>query len=120
MALFQKGVASEATKELTKEQTMEIYGLFKSGLDHTQMFTQNGISFASSEQVFAEIKRVEAEVQSKMIEGTIKDQASLVESIKSFLDAKTLIDDILIYNPSYDISRTWEMFIESFKAPEGI
>ena len=115
MSLFKKDTGTKETSELTPKEAQTIYGYFRDGMDHTQMFKSKGIPFSRSEAVWDEIKRLENEANSLAMEGKLSSEKDLVAGLKSsLLNVELLVEDVIKYNPTYDEDRTFDEWLKGF------
>lgn len=141
MSLFETPKQENTFTPFAVKQPMDIYALFKAGKDCTKMFIEDNVPTQDSEIVQEEIKRLEEEILSKMsgtfVIGTVntypngEDNEEVIENVYfkvstkanllasmtsiSILDKSIVLDDCIAYNPSYDPTRTWKQFVDSFK-----
>jgi hypothetical protein len=108
MSLFQIDNNGFELHEFTSDELMEIYELIKEKKSYVEIKQKLGYinTVSKVKEVETEIKRIESEVLS----ATLTTKQALIDSIESNLDVETVLDDVIIYNPSYNPSRTWTQF----------
>lgn len=121
MAVFNKQGSKEPSKELTSEEASEIYALFRSHYDFTQMFLEFGVRFVDSQRVWDEIKSLENTIFSLVAEGKTS-RGFILNSLESELlsnDLEKLLEDVVAYSMGDpDNPPTWKEFVEEF-GPDG-
>ena len=147
MSLFDKKKPGKEVEPLTPKMAQELYDLFRSGKTHTRLFIEDGVSFDDSGAVWNEIKKLEAEIMSKMsgsfvitpgipavydkfgklvekavppVYFVVKDEKMLVESLKSaLLDTAVLVTDVLRFSDGNpDDAPKWEDWVKSLDEQE--
>lgn len=144
MSLFDKKKPVKEVEPLTAKRAQELYAMFAEGIGETTMFIEHEVPFAESKVVWTEIKRLEAEVMSKM-SGTfiikagtpavydekgklvkeaippvyfvVKSEKMLVASLKSdLLDVAILTQHVREYSDGNpDAAPDFKTWLESFK-----
>ena len=117
MALFKIPIAATEYPVLTAEMAQAIYVKFKAGKDHTTQFTENGTYMYHSTLVWNEILKLESEITNYInTDVEPSSEAELIATISSdILDTETLVDDMIIYNPIYNVDRTFSEFMTENK-----
>ena len=117
MTLFKTNNTTTVVDAVTAEEAQEIYTALKSGKNATDLFKE-GTPFAKTAEVEAELKKLEAEVLSKM--PTATTETALKASMSSdILDTDILVTDVRIYsdgNP--DEEPTFDTWKASFNTEE--
>jgi hypothetical protein len=142
--LFKKIAKKKDPVVVDKKRAQEIYGMLAGGLNETTLFTEHEVAFEESAIVMAEIRRLEAEVMSKMsgnyitvpeipeirdennkviqefvpaVYFVVKDEKMLVESLKSeLLDVAILVTDVRRFSDGNpDDAPDFKTWLEGFK-----
>ncbi len=119
MRLFNKGNTSPPIPKLTSETAQEIYDLFAAGFDDTQIhkrgYHPQHISVVRGEFLGLERKAIQAMQADEVPKTVIALKAKLHSDL---LDVDKVVNDVQVYYPSYDPSRTWQAFFEVFVPPK--
>lgn len=120
MILFNKGNVSPPIPEVTNGVAQTIYNLFAAGLDDTQIHKKGYqpvyIGVVRGEILSLEKKIIQA-MQADEVPKTINELKA--ELYSDLLNVDKVVNDMLIYYPKYDPSRTWQKFFEVFVPPES-
>ena len=109
MSLFEKEIEVPITQSFSVKSASQIYVLFKSGKDCSQMFKEDRVPMEDSVLVFNEMSRIESVVLANI--STVNNIDALVSSISSsLLDVRTVVNDIIAYDPTYRLERTFDEF----------
>lgn len=111
MSLFKKPPKTRALPTLTPALAKTIYDLLATGIDATTVFTKHGHKIKHTEQVIAEMNRIEASAIKKVRDNQSMTKGNLIASLSSpLLIVATVVDDIIKYNPSFKDNRTYANF----------
>lgn len=115
MSLFVKNKEPKTPEKLTAKRAQEIYELFSAGKSATVLFTDHKIPFVQSKAVWAEIKRLESEITVQAGSSKPPTRLGLEGSLKSILDVKKVLADVIAYWGVYKAGRTWKEFVAGFE-----
>ncbi len=120
MSLFDKGNPSPPITELTSEIAQAIYDLFATGLDDTQIH-KRGYHPQHIAAVWGEcvsLERTAIQAMKWMAEVPKTVDALKAELHSDLLNVDKVVNDVQVYYPNYDPSRTWQQFFEVFVPPK--
>ena len=117
MALFEKTIATTEYPELTFTMAQAIYAEFKLHKDCTTQFTENGTYIYHSTLVWNEIKKLEKEIISYVISDEYPhSKEELIALLSSdLLDITIIVDDCILYNPTYVDGMTFTEFVNAYR-----
>ena len=111
MNLFKKPPNTKALTALTPALAKIIYDLLATNIDATTVFTKHGHNIKHTEQVIAEMSRMESLAIQTIRDNQSMTKGNLVASISStLLIVATVVDDIIKYNPSFQDNRSFADF----------
>ena len=117
--LFNRDNLPQPPLKLDLVVAQEIYALFAQGMDETQIHTR-GHHPRHISVVRGEYKRLELEaIQAMQADEVPKTADTLKAELHSdLLDIDKVVNDVQVYYPNYDPSRTWQSFFEVFVPPK--
>ena len=122
MPLFQTQIINSTIPDLTSEQAQIIYTNFKNGKNFTNQFIEDSIPIEHSKQVWDEITELESIIMNYVYndEETHSESEVLALLSSDILNINILLNDCIIYNPTYQEGMTFDEFVNTCQAQNNI
>ena len=122
MPLFQTQIINSTIPDLTSEQAQIIYTNFKNNKNYTTQFIEHNVPIEHSKQVWTEITRLETIIMNYVYndEETHSESEVLALLSSDILNINILLNDCIIYNPTYQEGMTFDEFVNTCQAQNNL